>query len=125
MRIFTPIAATAAGACLTGMAGGLLALSTAQSRLPSIMAWLMKPEPDLDGKVVLVSTGIKHSGDHDPAQAWRKTLTAEHHGAVLIDLRLPAGAGEKQHRHMHDLAQRIPADLRREFTPDGLLTTHR
>lgn len=116
MRILAPIAATAASACLTGMAGGLIALSTAQSRLPAIMAWLMQPEPDLQGKVVLVCTGHQHTGAQDPAQTWRKEVAAENDGVVMIDLRLPAGAREKQARQMQLLADRLPADFRREFS---------
>lgn len=115
MRVLTPIAATAAGACLTGMAGGLLALSTAQSRLPAIMAWLMKPEPDLEGKVVLVCTGQTTHHGPDPADQWRSVLEAEHDDVVMIDLRLPSDAGFKQQRTMRDLAERIPADFCREF----------
>lgn len=115
MRVLTPIAATAAGACLTGMAGGLLALSTAQSRLPAIMAWLMKPEPDLEGKVVLVCTGQRTNDGPDPADHWRTVMESEHDDVVMIDLRLPSGAGQKQERSMTEFAQRIPADFRREF----------
>lgn len=116
MRILAPIAATAASACLTGMAGGLIALSTAQSRLPAIMAWLMKPEPDLQGKVVLVCTGQQHTGPHDPALSWWAEAAAEHDHVVMIDLRLPDGARDKKARQMQLLADRLPADFRREFS---------
>lgn len=120
MGILTPIAATAVGACVTGIAGGLLALSTAQSRLPAIMSWLTKPEPDLDGKVVLVCTGQLPAEGPDPAQVLRSTLQSEHGAVVMIDLRLARDAGEKQRRQAEELARRVPADFRREFTGDPI-----
>lgn len=117
-----PIAASAIGACLTGVAGGMIALSTAQSRLPAILAWLLKPEPDLDGKVVLVCTGHlpqsstpPRSHDADPAVSWRRVMESEHGAVVMIDVRLPSNAGEKQRVAAEELARRLPADFRRDF----------
>lgn len=123
MRILTTILASTLGAGATGLAGGVLALSSAQAKLPAIMAWHMKPEPHLDGKLVLVCTGELPSrenlntGTPDPTQIMRAALEAEHGVAVvLIDLRLPANASEKARRRAVHLAEHTPADFSRHFT---------
>lgn len=121
MKIVTPIAASAVGAGITGVAAGLIALSTAQAHLPALMARLMKPVPHLLDKRVLLCTGTVDPASRgraeDEAQIWRQAIEAEHESpVVLVDLRVPPRAGTRTRARAAALAEGVRADHRRDFT---------
>lgn len=125
MKIVTPIAASAVGAGITGVAAGLIALSTAQAHLPALMARVMKPVPHLVDKRVLLCTGTVdpalRGAAEDEAQAWRHAIEAEHESpVVLVDLRVPLRAGARARARAAALAEGVRADHRRDFTAEAV-----
>lgn len=130
MKIVTPIAGSALGAGVTGVAAGLIALSAVQAHLPSLMARVMKPVPDLAGKRVLVCTGHVDSAlrgtTRDPAQEWQRVIEAEHEiSTVMVDLRVGPQASARIRARAEALAQEVRSDHRRDFPRQDPIGSHR